>query len=308
MSARIFELPPALCLNGQPSIAALISRDQKSTSGAQLLLGKNYALSGDPPDVFSLLQSYRAFAWHGQLMADYSADTLCIDTRIGIITQLDGPDQILEEVTDYDGLAGAYLVFIDDEILFLLQPTMLTPGKYNCPVVRGQFGTPIQSHDAGADVFILRAKDLIPIQLPVKVGNTGQFKITLGVQSASDQVAFETEFVGSSFTPAAITGLTFNGFTANAPYDATHNFTLAWQLPDVSGIDLSKSYTLIEFLIAGVVQYTKQVAWPAQSLIYTYPVAHPAALTVRASFIYFNGWEAVQGPTTTIAAYKFSNS
>lgn len=308
MSYRIIELPPALCPTGQSAIAALIQRDQENTPFALLWIAKNYSLTGAPPDTYSLLQTYLAFAKHGVLTADYTDQTLCIDTRIGAKVLLDGPDTIFDEVTDTDGLAGAYLVFIDNEILFLLQPTMGTPGAYSLPLVRGQNGTAVQYHNKGADVYILKATDLIVLPMEVKSGMTAKFKVTLGQQSVSEQDETDITFAGVSSTPAAISSLSLNGALTNAPYDVTHDFAIAWQLPNVPGVDLSKSYTLLEFIVASVVVYSVKVAWPATSLTYTYPTTHPASLFLRATFVVFNGWETIKGPSVQLYAFQASSS
>ncbi|MDR3458018.1 MAG: PA14 domain-containing protein [Verrucomicrobiae bacterium] len=264
MSYRIFELPLALCPGSQPAIQLLCSRDKVSTAIGQLFLGKNFAFSGSPPDSYDLLQTFTRFAWHGKLTADYPADTLCIDTRIGVNLQLDGPDLILEDVADFDAIGGKYWLIIDDELMFLANPTLTGVGAYALHTVRGQYGTPIQPHAAGADVYIIRAEDCAPVAFNSLIaGNVGQFKVTLGVQQASDQVATETGFVGGAHTIAPASLVAVNNITTQPIIPVNTNFTVSWQLPALNGFLASQTVlqTLLE-IITPTTTYSMKVTAP----------------------------------------------
>lgn len=264
MSYRIFELPLALCPNGTPAIQLLCQRDRVQTAVGQLWLGKNFALSGSPPDSYALLQSFSRFAWHGKLVNNYTDQTLCIDTRIGMLIQLDGPDLVLDEVTDFDAVAGAYWVVVDDEILFLAEPMLKAAGLYQISTVRGQFGSPIQAHTAGTDVFIIRAGDYAPLSFPTLLpGNVGQFKVTLGVQNLSDQAASAPGYVGSAFAVSGPGAITVNGIAINPIVPVMTNFTVAWQAPAINGALPSNATlsTLVE-IITPSATFSVKVAAP----------------------------------------------
>jgi hypothetical protein len=201
MSYRIFELPQALWLNGKPSVQLLCSRNMVTTSRGQLWLGKNFAFAGEPAESYRLLQSFNHFAWHGKLMADYPARTdpfkavPVIDLSCGLKVQLDGPDLILDEIHDFDAVHGEFLMVVGDEIMFAAQPKLAGVGLYTIKALRGQLGSPIQQHLAGADVFIIRASDVKPLIHPsFKCGNVGKFKVTLGVQQASAQESVQVDY------------------------------------------------------------------------------------------------------------------
>ncbi|MGA2788766.1 MAG: phage tail protein, partial [Verrucomicrobiota bacterium] len=121
----LVELPVGLCPNNKPAIAALVARDTQGMVSAQLFLGRNFVFNGDPPDSFFMLKAITRFAFHGTLAADFAAATAftaianalpaeATDNPFpltdGLALQLDGPDIILPDVSDFDALANTLLL------------------------------------------------------------------------------------------------------------------------------------------------------------------------------------------------------
>jgi len=214
---QIVELPAALCPDSQPAIAALVARTSPSMTIAALLLGRNYTFTGVPPESFELLQTLSKFALHGVLTADFLAAAAVtapdnalpaesadwpdpLPLTAGLQIQLDGPDLILPDVSDFDSLAGGVLLFVGNEIMAIGEQQMTAAGAYTLTVIRGAFGTTIADQHAGDVAFIIPRSSLVPIQHPhFLAANTAEFKLTLGQQSITDVVAFDLTFTGANW-------------------------------------------------------------------------------------------------------------
>jgi hypothetical protein len=198
-------------------LAALIQREQPNDAGAAVYLAKNYSFNDTPPDSYLLLAQQSRFAWAGMLTADFlaSAPTTTITNALpalppeaptsspfplvaGCAIQLSGCDVILDEVSDFDSLAGALLVFVDAEIMSIATADLTANGAYSLTVVRGMFGTTIADHTADTPVFIARRGDVVPFTHPsFQTGNNISLKITIGAGSASDLEPFAFTVNGS---------------------------------------------------------------------------------------------------------------
>jgi hypothetical protein len=206
---RLAQLPAALSPNGQFTLAPLVRRNQASSTRAKLWLGRNFAFNGDPPESYFELASVSSFAFHGQLTGALLANQAltAFDNALpasipdnpfpligGISIQLDGPDLILPELFDFDALANSMLMFVGNEIFSLASATLTATGVYTLTAIRSRFATIAADHAAGADIFVIGLADLIPVQHPLLVsGNTGRFKLTVGMQQVTDQDAFNLD-------------------------------------------------------------------------------------------------------------------
>lgn len=300
--ATLFELPPALCVNNLPSLAALVARDEKTMSVAKIFLGKNFDFSGEPPSTFELIQTLTRFAQHGELTTAYPAETLCIDLELGCTVQLDGPDTIIEEVTPFDALANKLLLFMDGEILSIAEATMIEAGRYELMLVRGRFGTPIQPHAAGTEVFIMRQADLMPLNLPsLLAGNTGQFKIVRGADNVEDISADYIGFIGRSWKLPPPSILAVNGLTIPL-VDTSEDMVITWKLP-IAGLSGKRVSTLLEFVVPGENIVSVLVPWSSESLTKAWADLAPAAedgFTLRASTQVDDGDNIISGPPISI--------
>ena len=203
----VITLPAGLSPSTGTWMASLVQRNQATDASTQLFLSKAFAFSGTPNDSYLLIASQSRFAWGGQLTADFLAATAAIAITnalpalppevpnppslvAGLQVQLTGPDLILDEVSDFDALAGALLVFVDNEIMSVDVTTLTAAGAYSLTVIRGMFGTAIADHDAGADIFIVRRTDIVPFTHPsFQTGNTPVFKILTGAGTLADATA-----------------------------------------------------------------------------------------------------------------------
>jgi hypothetical protein len=203
---RLIALPAALSPAGQYTLSPLVRRNQQSSYISKLWLGRNFAFNGDPPESFFELATVNRFAFHGQLtdalpanqaLTNFSNPLPASITEnplpliAGIDIQLDGPDLILPECFDFDALANALLLFIGPEIFSVAGASLTAAGAYTLSAIRSRFATAATDHAAGDEIFILPLADLLPCQHPLlAAGNTGRFKLTVGMQQPSDVTAF----------------------------------------------------------------------------------------------------------------------
>lgn len=204
---RLVHLPAALSPNGQYTLAPMVRRNQASSVRSKLWLGRNFAFNDDPPESFFQLAGITQFAFHGQLTtnipidmmvtsfsnalpASMANDSLPLISQIGI--QLDGPDLILPELFDFDALANSVLMFAGDELFSLAAATLTAGGAYTLTAIRSRLGTAAVDHALGEEIFIIGLSDLTLVQHPLlATGNTGRFKLTIGMQQPSDVDSFD---------------------------------------------------------------------------------------------------------------------
>jgi hypothetical protein len=199
---RLVQLPAALSPHNRFTLAPLVRRNQISSVRAKLWLGRNFAFTGDPPESFFELTAITQFAFHGRITRAIVGNELAmafsndappslVNDPLPLISQvtiqLDGPDQILPELFDFDALANSVLMFAGDEIFSLSASTLTGPGAYTLTAIRSRLGTPQPDHANGEEIFIIGLADLTLVQHPLlAAGNTARFKLTIGMQHPSD--------------------------------------------------------------------------------------------------------------------------
>ena len=203
---KIVELPTGLKPTGDVYLAAFVQRQQQSDAQARVYLERNFAFNGSPPDSYLQMASMSRFAWQGVLTADFlaAAGTTAVTNPLpalppevptstpfplvaGCQVQLNGPDIVLDEVFDFDALAGSLLVFVDDEIMSIAIADLTDAGAYSLTVVRGFFGTAVEDHLTGATLFIVLRADVIPFTHPsFQKASAPTFKIAIGVNDVAD--------------------------------------------------------------------------------------------------------------------------
>lgn len=302
---RVIQLPAGLSPSASLYLAALVQRTKPTDSKAAIYLQRSYAFNGDAPDSYQFLGALNRFAWSGSLTAAFAADAAetaagnalpelpngCPATDpfplvAGCNVQLTGPDQILDEVTDFDGLCGTLLVFVDNEIMSISAAAMTNAGGYSLTVVRGYFGTTIADHAQGAPVFIVRQQDILPLTHPFFVdGNTVTFKLTIGVGVITDSESFE-------YVIGASSALTFTGFSPDPITAATpQNITITGTGFDpsqdgvfhLSGVPYGYSFTPT---CVSSTEMTATVILPAGNSVFDYVYAGgtiTAAITLVAA-------------------------
>ncbi len=207
-------------------------------------------------DRYTLLASDDKFALRGILAADYSADSLTIDSELGLQVQLQGVDNTLPEVDLFGALSNELLVFLDDEILSVSSATLVATDTYRLQVVRGRYGTLKADHAAGAEAWIIARNAVRPITHPqIRAGHILALK-QLDVSSVpfdlSDIDAVGITVTGETFIPPP-RNLRIGTETRNLKYTSGESFRLDWSLPeniDHSGAGAFRFATLVEFLDA----------------------------------------------------------
>jgi hypothetical protein len=188
----LIQLRGELSPDGKAAVAILAARDMQAAMGARIYLHRNFAFDGKPPESWFQVGALRAFAFHGALTNAFPATsqpvTIAIKTpaveglviHAGMQLELDGPDLIFPELTDFDALYGGLLLFVGSEIMSIAAADLLKRGKFVLTVIRNFAGTQISDHPAGADCFILPRAGLRPIQHPhIRAGNLIRMKIAL---------------------------------------------------------------------------------------------------------------------------------
>lgn len=298
---RLIELPPGLCA-GAPAIAAVVARNSTAMTGFSLWLDKLFAWTGVAPDSFALLQNQTRFAFHGFTLADYPSTTRLIDLELGVLVQLDGPDQSIAPITAFDALADSMLAFIDDEILSLAGWTVVGSGVYRLQFIRGRFGTPIEDHEAGAKLLMIGSANLAVVSHPsFKPDNMATLKVALGNQDISQGTELQLTLTGTAWRVPPPCALSVNGRNVNAvfPGGATP-LTVSWVLPDPGGIlprfDLVKLCTRLQFFVASDLIYQTDVAWPATSVEFVFETlngGHDANFCVAALTVCDINWKQI---------------
>jgi len=299
---RIVELPPAL--SSTAALAVLSARPDAATTIAAVNVARNFSLQGIPTESYQQLTTLPAFAWHGRLTADYPSATNTIDLSGQFTLQLDGPDLILDEITDADALAGVLLIFAGDEILSVASVTLVAAGGYQLGVTRGKFGSPISGHVSGEEVFIIRRADLRPLIHPTfNPGATTQLKVVYGSAPIEDVDAISYTLSGRHWNTPPPAKVACNGYDALTQIiPAAASLDISWVLPDPGATmdrsDVIKPSTLLEFLVGGAIVHTETVAWPATSATFawsSFSLGSPAAFRLRASTVIIAGDVIVPG-------------
>jgi hypothetical protein len=217
---RIVQLPIGLAPDDVSMwLACLARRNQITDANFRLYLCREFTFNGGPLDSYIFLVSQKTFAWHGLLTSSFlaAADEVAVGNSLpatlppgcpntnpfplvaGLEIQLDGPDLILDEATDFDSLCGDLLAFVDDEILSLSTADLTDTGAYSLTVVRGFFGTAIADHQAGAHIFICRRLDVLPLSHPYfQSGNQIKLKLAIGAADVSNAIPFSLTLPESS--------------------------------------------------------------------------------------------------------------
>ena len=265
MDARIVELPAALSIGSQITVAPLVARSDIRTSSATLYIERI-------PDSYDLLATINKFTIHGRLQLPYAEHTRTIDSSGRFALRLDGPDQVLDEIVDGDGLANKFLVFVDDEILSLNGATLVGPGRYSLNVIRARYGTAKAAHADNAEVFILPLADLRPLTHgSFAIGNTATFKLTEGLTAIEDADILSLALTGRLLNLAPPSLVLVNGRDAiHQQLAAAATVAISWVLPDagaqINPTEVVKPATTIDFIVAGEIAHTEKVAWPAALL------------------------------------------
>lgn len=307
--ARLIELPPALC-DSAPALAALVARNDQRTSTAQIFLGKSNGLSGGTATSYELLQTLLMAALHGTLANDYLADTLCIDLERGFEVVLDGPDLVLDETVPVDALAATVLIVVGDEIMSLAGSRLTGNGIYRIYPVRGRFGTPVQFHPAGAEVYVIRRDQLSPITLPALLpSNRASFKLARAGENIEDQAEARLVFSGGALKLPPPAMITVNGM--DVPLVATSgDLEIAW-LPPKAGLSGKRVSTLVEFVVPGEDLVAVSVDWPASSLSQAWaglPAAAADGFTLRLTTVTDDGDVKVSGASAQLVVTVIGGS
>lgn len=300
----VLELPPGLCA-GRPALAFIVARDALTTSIAEILLGKNYDWNGSPTESFTSLAKLTQFAWCGKLIADYPADTDCIDLVRGAMVQLDGPDLVLDDTTAFDSLTDQFLALIGDEILSVVRADLIDTGLYRIRFARGRFATPITAHATDDQILLFRRSSIVPLMHPIfeQPGNVARFKLLLGDEEAAEADAFDYGLRGLAWSIPSPAALTVNDRFKNAWYRGRIN--VKWSAPDAGGnlplADIVRKFTRIEFLKDDAVIATRTTVTESLSIKWDEISDDPPSnFIVRAGSVASIGFSDVSGPTVIL--------
>lgn len=240
VSVKVMELPLALCEGGKLCLTALIARPIARSSGYLVWLKRDYDWQGDPVESFENIGSVNRYAQFGKLAEDYPADTFTIDTERGMVVQLEGADQTLDEQSPFTALCDELLVFCGSEVMSVAGVELVAAGQYRLKLVRGRFATPVEAHTTGAECFIMLRSQLPVLSHPhFQPFNTATFKLTLNVPGVSDALATASEFAhditGFFYAQIPPANLQVNGATRNATRTAGAGVSVSWTPTNIGG-------------------------------------------------------------------------
>lgn len=146
---KVFELP-ANPITGRETAYLFLASRAGIEEGAQILTSLN------PGAGFQFLFNMTYWSQYGVLNAPYSTDTYSIDDEIGLqyTPYRNSPDP--QDLSRAGLFSEKRYALIDDEII-AFQTQQAIPGTTSFKllgVIRGSLGTPIQSHAAGAPIWI----------------------------------------------------------------------------------------------------------------------------------------------------------
>ena len=266
---RIVELPFQFCDGQQLPLAVLIAREDKMVTSHDIYLGENYTFSGSvTPATYQPLASHNRFAQVGALVADYPADTFTIDLERGLLVTLNGVDTSLDEQSAFNALADDFMLFVGDEIMSVVAVQLVAARTYRLMVIRERMATPRETHGAGAEVWLIAQRDLLPLEhRSFNVENEVSLKVVVVTGSVSQDLgevaAITHTITGELFTQTAPSNLTVNGEIRNATYAAATDLKLKWSLHELKGVIAAqfglKIRTLVEIvsLVDDSVLYSK---------------------------------------------------
>jgi hypothetical protein len=230
------------------------------------------------PESFDVIESLGRFALHGTLLADYSADTLVIDESLGVAVRLDGPDTEIEEQMMFDGLTDQLLVFVNNEVMSVVEAQVIGASQYRLSVVRGRFATPLEAHSLGDDAFIVRRDELEPLQHAHFVpGNTVVVKVQAftgkSVADLGDAPELSLELAGRIYRQTPPTNLRVNGDGVAPSYTSGQGVVIEWTLTDAGALpwrsDLLARSMVVDFYNASGTVLLGTTTTPAGSLSLT---------------------------------------
>lgn len=236
---RIVELPFYFCDGQRLPLAVLIARANKQTVNHDIYIGDNYTFSGEvTPTSYQLLASHNRFAQGGYVLSDYPASTLTIDQEVGLTITLNGADKTLSEQSAFNALADEFLAFVGDEVMSIVSVQLTAMDTYRLHVIRERMGTPRQAHAAGAEVYLIARKDLLPIEhRSFVVGNEVSLKVataTGGIaQDIADVDAIEHTIAGKVFTQTSPQNLRVKDNLTNATYTGGDDLKVYWSLHEL---------------------------------------------------------------------------
>jgi len=243
---RIIELPFEFCSGHELPIAVLIHRPDALAVRHDIYLGDNYTFSGEvTPASYQLLASHNRFAQHGSVVVDYPANTLTIDHQLGLFITLDGTDRNLDEQSAFNALADEFLVFVGDEILSVISVDLVAANTYRLEVIRGRLATSPSAHFAGAEVYLVARRDLLPLtHRSFEVGNEVNLKVVTAsrraAQDLADVDAITHEISGQILLQTAPQNLRVNRNLRNATYTGGTDLRLDWSVHELRGLVASQ--------------------------------------------------------------------
>lgn len=263
---RIVELPLPLCPPGQLALAILVARENAMQVGQQIWLGDNYDFDGStPPESYQVMASASTFAQAGNLLVEYPSSTHMLDFDYGLTVQLTGADTTIAEQSGTNGLSNELLVFVGNEIMSVIGMTLLATGRYRLQVARGRYSTPVEAHDAEAEVYIIALADLLKLTHPTfQPGQTATFKVALSqgrfTQDLSEVEPIEHEITGKAFEVFP-SNLMVNGDSRNPKYVASTDVMVRWSLPDLRSSIVAQHNLKVRSLLEIVSVVDESVLW-----------------------------------------------
>jgi hypothetical protein len=144
---------------------------------------------------YALLASNNAFAVHGKIVGGYTDVTEKIDTRTGMLVEINSDDDDVDTLSLDQALSDTTLVFVGSEIMSVYQATLhqASPLQIRIHPIRARYDTRRQAHAANADVWIMARDAVSPVfQRLSRRALQESFKVTTLIGEAETALASAT--------------------------------------------------------------------------------------------------------------------
>lgn len=240
----VLELPPALCPDGDPSVAVLCDRPSSESVAFDVWLKRNYDFTwpsgaAEEQATYVRLGSSVKFPLRAVILEEFVAARRCIDDAGGLLVQLDDASVVLDEQTPFDGMAGEWLVFAGSEIFSVWGWELESLGQYRLQVIRRRFATLPQTHAIGAEAWLVRRSELAVFTHPhFQPGHTAVIKVSPRTAKTAADLAYVDErslsVAGQAFRCSAPANLAVGGRLSGAFYETGDGITITWTPADTT--------------------------------------------------------------------------
>lgn len=249
-----------------PQVAVMTTRTER-------VVGSFFLHAKKPSGSYEQWAHSPAFVIFGTV-SDYDYPiTTTIDDGLGMVVDLDGPDQ---EVTTgqslQDALLGDWVAVVDSEILGVYGAELVSAGRYRFKTIRGRFDTVAESHALGNYVYLFRLQEA-PLFPGLMEMSTQGYKVQELVRGALGNMGLELSVTTSRRWERPVEPQNLAAFAdaANPTYTTGQDVPLTWSVANKKRVGFWEIWqdgwtedqpeTILEFrTTGGILKQTVEIA------------------------------------------------